>query len=113
MYSAVSTVKEAADESESEARRSASQLNTYTKENNKDIQFEQNLGQTTAFSDNAEPTMQQETTFDDEQIQLVTALTGTIATLGNRFEEMGASFEAKLQTIEERHRELEQKLAEV
>ena len=46
-------------------------------------------------------------------MQLVTALTGTIASLGDKFEEMGASFEAKLQTIEERHRELEQKLAEV
>ena len=43
---------------------------------------------------------------------LVTALTETIQTLGGRFEEMGASFEAKLQTIEDRHKELEQKLAE-
>ena len=42
----------------------------------------------------------------------MTVLAETIQTLGDKFELMGASFEAKLQTIEERHKELEIKLAE-
>ena len=41
------------------------------------------------------------------------ALTQTINSLGGKFEQMGHTFEAKLASIEARHRELEEKLAEV
>ena len=56
--------------------------------------------------------MTNQDTLTDNEMQLVTALTETIATMGGKFEEMGASFEAKLQTIEARHKELEKKLEE-
>ena len=105
---AVSTVKEDANESDSEFRKSSP---TFT---NKEASFQQNAGQTTTFSENAENTraITGQDTLTDNELQLVTALTETIATMGGKFEEMGASFEAKLQTIEARHKELEQKLNE-
>ena len=61
MHSQVSTVKEAIDETDSEARKSSSQFNLRTKDHEKDISHEQNVGQTTAFSDNVEPTIQENT----------------------------------------------------
>ena len=101
-YQAVSPVKEVVDESESEQLKKS------------EPPFSQNAGQTGAFSDNAEQTKATSAlnTFNEEEMQLVTVLTETIQTLGDKFEHMGASFEAKLQTIEERHKELEVKLAE-